>query len=140
MLRGNVWAAVIKTDGPNVALLPNRWIKPRRIGHCIRHNVLAGNVMVDSSVTSIRPKLDERMSVRDFGSGPVICGKEQEAWERHAPEEMGPHRQARLIPLTSHGSSRCFLTGDMLAHELIAIAAGSTRGPELQPTRQGYHG
>jgi hypothetical protein len=87
MLRGDVWAFVIETDGSNNVRLANRWIKPRGRRDWIRREKLLVDVMVDSSITRVRPKLDERMPVGGFGSSSVISGKEQEAQQRHAPEE-----------------------------------------------------
>ena len=105
-----------------------------------RRNELVDYMMVDSSVARVRPKLQERMPVRGFGCSSKISGKEQETQQRHAPEEIGPNGNARITPSASHGSSRCFLTGDLLVHGLFDIVAGSTRGPEFRPTSQGYHG
>src|SRR5215208_8269995 len=100
--------------------------------------------MVEPPVTRVRPKLDEGMPVRGFGSSSEISGKEQETQQRHAPEETGPAGNPKITPSTSHGSSRCFLTVHLDVHVhapgLVRIAAGTSRPSEPRPTSQRYHG
>ena len=48
--------------------------------------------VMNRSVMSIEPELDEGMAMRIHGSSPVVSGKEKEPKERHAPEEIAPER------------------------------------------------
>ena len=48
--------------------------------------------VMNRSVMSIEPELDEGMAMRVHGSSPVVSGKEKEPKERHAPEEIAPER------------------------------------------------